>query len=86
MGKTSAKMGKLHKFKLQNRCSNVPTEGGDDMEKSIAQNELELEVYYNGVPQITLIPTDILDLLADCFEEIISCIFKIDLESKQNVP
>ena len=39
------------------------------MEKLIIKNELELEVYYNGIPKVANMPIEFLELFAGCLEE-----------------
>ena len=46
------------------------------MEKLIIKSELELDVYYNGVPKVANMPAEFLDLLADCLEEKLRAILK----------
>ncbi len=53
------------------------------MEKLVIKNELELEVYYNGVPKVANMPQEFLDMFAGCLEERIYVYFQ-KKQKKQN--
>ena len=52
------------------------------MEKLVIKNELELEVYYNGVPKVANMPQEFLDMFAACLEERIYVHFQKSKKTK----
>ena len=52
------------------------------MEKMVIKNDLELEVYYNGVPKVANMPQEFLDMLAGCLEERIYVHFQKNKKDK----